>query len=106
MSRRLATIRVLFGCVVACAVAACGTEPSPPPEGADLVIRGGLVVDGTGSPPRRADVAIAGDRIVAIGEFGETGSDRVIDATGLIVAPGFVDIHSHGVSWTSTVMPT
>jgi N-acyl-D-aspartate/D-glutamate deacylase len=95
MSRRLATIRVLFGCVVACAVAACGTEPSPPPEGADLVIRGGLVVDGTGSPPRRADVAIAGDRIVAIGEFDETGSDRAVDATGLIVAPGFVDIHSH-----------
>jgi N-acyl-D-amino-acid deacylase len=95
MPRSLATIRVLFGCAMACAVVACGTEAPPDSTGADLVIRGGLVVDGTGSPPRHADIAIAGDRIVAVGEIGETGAEQVIDATGLTVAPGFVDIHSH-----------
>jgi N-acyl-D-aspartate/D-glutamate deacylase len=60
---------------------------------AELVIRGGTVVDGTGSPPRRADVAVHAGRVVAVGE-GLAGSD-VIDATGRIVAPGFFDIHTH-----------
>lgn len=64
----------------------------------DLVITGGSVVDGTGAPARRADVAISGDRIVAIGEAGDidaSGAARAIDAEGRIVTPGFVDIHSH-----------
>ena len=60
---------------------------------AELVIKGGTVVDGTGSPQRRADVAVHGGKVVAIGE-GLTGVD-VIDATGRIVAPGFFDIHTH-----------
>lgn len=65
------------------------------PIEADYVIKGGLVVDGTGSPGKEADVAVQGDRIVAVGEF-ETGPDaKVIDAKGLIVAPGFIDLHSH-----------
>jgi N-acyl-D-amino-acid deacylase len=61
----------------------------------EMVIRGGSVVDGTGTPPRRADVAIAGDRIVAIEDGIEPGSARVIDATDRIVTPGFIDIHTH-----------
>jgi N-acyl-D-aspartate/D-glutamate deacylase len=66
----------------------------------DLVIRGGTVVDGTGSPARRADVAVRGDRIVAVGDSGAGGdvdgsAGRTIDADGLVVAPGFVDAHTH-----------
>jgi N-acyl-D-aspartate/D-glutamate deacylase len=60
----------------------------------ELVIRGGTVVDGTGAPPRTADVAIDGGRIAAIGDDVGTGH-RVIDADGLLVAPGWVDVHTH-----------
>ena len=63
-------------------------------DGFDLLIRGGTVVDGTGAPRRRADVAIAGGRIAAIGEALGTAA-RTLDASGCVVAPGFVDIHTH-----------
>ena len=61
----------------------------------DLVIRGGVVVDGTGAPARQADVAVAGGRIVAVEESIDGPAKRVIDAGGRIVTPGFVDIHTH-----------
>ena len=61
----------------------------------DLVIRGGLVVDGTGAPPRQADVAVNGGLIEEIGRNVGDGSVRVVDASGLVVAPGFFDFHSH-----------
>src|SRR5581483_4217814 len=60
----------------------------------DVVIRGGTVVDGTGNPPRRADVAIDGARIVAVGAVPDRGRET-IDAGGLLVTPGFVDVHTH-----------
>ncbi len=60
----------------------------------DLVIRNGSVVDGTGSPARRADVAVDGDRIVAVGDV-SSRAKREIDADGKTVTPGFVDIHTH-----------
>jgi N-acyl-D-amino-acid deacylase len=60
----------------------------------DIVIRNGEVVDGTGAPPLRADVAIDGDRITEVGAVPGRGK-REIDATGRIVTPGFVDIHTH-----------
>jgi N-acyl-D-amino-acid deacylase len=60
----------------------------------DLVIRNGLVVDGTGAPGRVADVAIDNDRVVIVGDVVGTGN-REIDATGKVVTPGFVDIHTH-----------
>jgi N-acyl-D-amino-acid deacylase len=60
----------------------------------DLVIRGGTVYDGTGAPGVRADVAVRGDRIVAVGQLPARGGAE-IDATGLAVSPGFIDVHSH-----------
>ena len=60
----------------------------------DIVIRGGEVVDGTGAGPARADVAIDGDRVTAVGSVDEKGR-REIDAGGRLVTPGFVDIHTH-----------
>lgn len=72
----------------------------------DLVIRGGTIVDGTGAPAFRGDVAIEGDRVVAVGEVDATGARRVIDAEGRHVTPGFVDLHSHldaQVGWDPTM---
>ena len=60
----------------------------------DLIIRGGTVVDGTGGAPRPADLAVDGDRIVAVGRVEGTAA-REIDADGALVTPGFVDIHAH-----------
>ena len=61
----------------------------------DILIRGGTVIDGTGRPGRRADVAIAGDRVEAVDVLPDAVAARVIDAAGHVVAPGFVDMHSH-----------
>ena len=61
----------------------------------DLLLRGGMVIDGTGAAAREADVAIAGGRIVALTGRGERAARRVIDARGQVVAPGFIDIHTH-----------
>ncbi len=62
---------------------------------ADLIIRSGTVVDGTGAPARRADVVIRGDRIVAIAEGIDARAPREIDAHDRVVTPGFVDVHTH-----------
>ena len=61
----------------------------------DLVIRNGTVVDGTGNPWFVGDVAVTGDRIVAVGRVPAGQAKKTIDATGLVVAPGFIDMHSH-----------
>ena len=74
----------------------------------DLVIRNGTVIDGTGNPGRVADVAVSEGRIVAVGEVTEPGENE-IDAAGLIVAPGFVDVHTHfdaQVFWDTTLSPS
>src|SRR5581483_3172885 len=60
----------------------------------DLVIRNGTVIDGTGAPGFEADVAVVGDRIAAIGK-GLAAGAREIDARGDVVAPGFIDAHTH-----------
>src|SRR5689334_22657402 len=61
----------------------------------DILIRGGNVLDGTGTPTFRADVGITDDRIVAVGDLGQARAGREIDAQGLHVTPGFIDIHTH-----------
>jgi N-acyl-D-amino-acid deacylase len=61
----------------------------------DLVIRGADLLDGTGANARRADLAVAGDRIAEIGRIDSSRGRRVIEAAGLALSPGFVDIHSH-----------
>ena len=61
----------------------------------DLLIRGGLVFDGTGAPPRLADVAVRGQQIVLVGDGALVQAARVVDATNQVVCPGFIDIHTH-----------
>src|SRR5512142_2438666 len=61
----------------------------------DWMLRGGMVIDGTGRARFRADVAIAGDRIEAVGDVARAAGAREVDASGKIVAPGFIDVHTH-----------
>src|SRR5271169_3862306 len=61
----------------------------------DLVLRNGKIVDGTGNPWFHADLAIKGDKIAALGKIAANTGKREIDVKGLIVAPGFIDMHSH-----------
>jgi N-acyl-D-aspartate/D-glutamate deacylase len=74
----------------------------------DLLLRNGLVVDGTGDPARRADVAIAGGRIAEVGKAAGSAT-RTIDATDLVIAPGFIDPHTHydaQICWDGAVTPS
>ena len=74
---------------------------------ADLLIRNGRVIDGTGAPGRNADVAITGDRITFVGDATRSNvtARRTIDASGLIVAPGFIDPHTHALEDLSSNDP-
>ena len=85
--------------LVALALGACGAgEPEAPAEEIlSVVISGGLVLDGSDTPGVQADIEITDDRIVAIGDLSGRQAERRIDASGLAVSPGFIDIHSHAV---------
>lgn len=61
----------------------------------DLILKGGMVFDGTGAPRYRADIAVRGDRIVAIGELSDRKAKQTVDLGGMAVAPGFIDVHTH-----------
>src|SRR5581483_9846255 len=75
----------------------------------DCLILNGLVVDGTGAAPRKADVAVKDGRIAAVGELKDAQAREVIDAAGKIVTPGFIDIHTHydgQVTWDDAIDPS
>ncbi len=80
----------LIGIVVFLLLSACSEEPAY-----DLILRGGTIVDGSGGPAYVGDVAIRGEAIAAIGDLATVRAREEIDLTGLVVAPGFVNIHSH-----------
>ena len=74
----------------------------------DVLIRGGEVVDGTGAPRRRADVGIADGKVVAIGNVTDEAK-KTIDATGKLVTPGFIDLHTHydaQAFWDTSLSPS
>jgi N-acyl-D-amino-acid deacylase len=80
-------------CAAAIAAASLATSAQTPPY--DLLLKNGLVVDGTGSPWFRGDVAIKGDSIAAIAYRIDSPAARVVDVAGAVIAPGFIDIHTH-----------
>jgi N-acyl-D-aspartate/D-glutamate deacylase len=92
---RASSLRVVGPCLTL--LAAITAVPARCEESAayDLLIRRGRIVDGTGNPWFEGDVAVRGDRIVAVGRVPQAPVRREIDARGLVVAPGFIDIHSH-----------
>lgn len=88
---RLALQLIVAGTVSSAALAC----QSPAQLPLDLIVRGGEVLDGTGTPGRRVDVGIRADTVVDVGDLSQAMATRIIEATGLVVAPGFIDMHSH-----------
>lgn len=87
--------RILPFLTLCCVVTAIHAADDPEQAVYDLVIRHGRIVDGTGNPWYVGDVAIRGDRIVAVGRVPAGPTAREIDAAGLVISPGFIDMHSH-----------
>jgi N-acyl-D-aspartate/D-glutamate deacylase len=87
MSKTFLAVSAVLVTMLAC------TSPQDPPF--DVLITGGEVLDGTGAAAVRADVGIRGDRVEAIGALAGRSAAKTIDATGLVVAPGFIDLHTH-----------
>src|SRR5437764_14369537 len=89
--------RLLFALLVSLALAPLTRAAGTPAEKFDVVIKGGTVYDGTGEKARVIDVAIRGDRIAALGNFSADQAKTAIDAKGLAVAPGFINM----LSWST-----
>src|SRR5881392_2661578 len=94
--RRIFFWLVVFVTIV-CTMFSQERSSSPGPADFDLIIKDGTVYDGSGAEPKQADLAIRGDRIVGIGDFKAAKAKAVIDAQGLAVAPGFINM----LSWST-----
>jgi N-acyl-D-amino-acid deacylase len=92
----MTTARLALLSIVLAAVASAPVVTQQPPM-FDVIIRGGTVHDGTGAPGRRADVGIRGDRITAVGDLAGGQAPATVDASGLAVAPGFINM----LSWAT-----
>jgi N-acyl-D-amino-acid deacylase len=92
----LASILLLALCVIA--VAQSPPRQRSQPSSFDVIIKGGTVYDGTGRAPRRVDVGILKDRIAAIGNLSRATAPTIVDAKGLAVAPGFINMLAHSES--------
>ena len=86
---------LVVGAILSLALSPHAQQPESMRADYDLLVTNGRVVDGSGNPWFSADIAISGDRIVAVGRLGGAKAARVVDAAGLVVAPGFIDVHSH-----------
>src|SRR6267154_364190 len=89
------SIAALALSILALGVTAAVQTPQIPAARYDVLIRNGRVLDGSGNPWLTADIGIRGGRIVDMGRLGNAAAARVIDASGLTVSPGFIDVHSH-----------
>ena len=87
-------VTVLVGVLLGASLAALLPSPAVAQD-LDILIRGGRILDGSGNPAFNADVGIRGDEIVRVGDLSDASAGRLIDATGLYVVPGFIDMHSH-----------
>jgi N-acyl-D-amino-acid deacylase len=85
----------LFAVLLCCVLFPLSAFAQSSGQSFDVLIKGGTLYDGTGSAPRRADVGIKGDRIVAVGNLASAKAETVVDASGLAVAPGFINMLSH-----------
>jgi N-acyl-D-amino-acid deacylase len=90
-------LRTLAASAAFLLTACSGTPSAPSSPDYDLIVRGGTVYDGSGAPGQRADVGVRGDRIVAIGDLAQARATRELDARGLAVAPGFINM----LSWAT-----
>jgi N-acyl-D-aspartate/D-glutamate deacylase len=81
-----------YSLLVCCALALDAAAQAP---SYDVLIRGGQILDGSGAAPRRADIGIRGERLAAIGHLGNAKAAKVYDASGKVVTPGFIDVHTH-----------
>ncbi len=96
-TRRTSVLRNIALSGLIAAMASCSAAPPVSVTAAayDLLILDGTVVDGSGAPAYEGDIAIVGDKIARIGDLNGARATRVIDATGLTVSPGFIDLHTH-----------
>ena len=85
----------LVAAIIGASAIVAGLSSAQPAVPSATLIRGARVIDGTGAPARSADVRITGDRIAAVGQLAPSPDDRIVDAGGLVLAPGFIDTHSH-----------